>query len=273
MDETPFRAAVVGASSCAVRREIAPHIQRELAHWEVREFSRLRELIEAVETQGEFADLVIVCQSWRDEYAAQEVKAGLASLPVSRWMCVVGPWCESEGRHGSRWPLAIRVPLHSWRTRLTQEIDVVHGWLPALAITAAREEAFAFDRQSLLPKHAGPTISTIILSPDREWKAWIRDLCQSGGLQPIEPEPGISPEILILDLDPLTSTTPATVQTWKAEYPHSLIVGCLGLVYPEDRQRFQEMGVAVLLSKLTPAVEILSTLLESQRGNGEGSLT
>lgn len=265
MDDSPFRAAVVGSSRCSVWREIRPRIERELATWEVREFPKLTDLIDAVETNGFFADLVIVCQSWRDEYATEEVKAGLASLPVARWICIVGPWCESEGRHGSRWPLAIRVPFYSWPTRFANEIAVVQGQLPALAITAAREEAFAFDRQAPLPKCMGH-LTALILGPDREWNTWMQDLCRTGGLDCIQDNSGTSPDLLILDLDPVTESTPAKIQSLRAQYPQSQSVGCLGLINPEDREEFQNVGVAVILSKLTPAAELLSAILETKLG-------
>lgn len=265
MDDSPFRAAVIGSSRCSVREEIWPHIEQSLASWDVCEFPRLTNLMEAVETQGFFADLVVVCQSWRDEYAAQEVKSGLASLPVARWICVVGPWCESEGRHGSRWPLALRVPLHSLGTRMANEIAVVQGRLPALAITAAREEAFEFDYRSTVPKHSNPKATLTILSPDREWKSWMRDLCREGGLEWTDLEPGTSPEILILDLDPLTASTPAKIRSLREQHARSHIVGFLGLVNRADRKELQSLGVEVVLSKLTPPAELLATIWESRR--------
>ena len=272
MDDSPFRATVIGSSRCSVWREARPLIERKLANWKVSEFPLLTDLIEAVETRDDFADLVIVCQSWRDEYAAEDVKTALASLPVARWICVVGPWCESESRHGSRWPLALRVPLSSWPTRFANEIAVVQGRLPALAITAAREEAFAFDRQSPFPKYADsePKPTMAIRSPDREWKSWMRDLCESGGWEEIAAEPETSPEVLILDLDPLTEATPAKIQSLKAQRPQSKIVGCLGLVYPEDRRELQAVGVDVLLSKLTPAAELLDAMGKAKSGINQG---
>ncbi len=91
-------------------------------------------------------DLIIVCQSWPDEFPATEVTMALGRWPVALWVCCYGAWCASDGRTRSIWPISVRVPVdeaenrlhHVWRV-LTEQRD------EPLPLTASRDEAFEFD--------------------------------------------------------------------------------------------------------------------------------
>ena len=109
---------------------------------------------------------MVVCQHWRDEYADEDVQKALEILPLARWICVSGAWCESEGRHGSRWPAAVRVPISSLTARLAFEANVVRGKTPALALTAGRDEIFEFDSLLSFPHDFGGSLTVGIDSPD-----------------------------------------------------------------------------------------------------------
>jgi hypothetical protein len=89
------------------------------------------------------ADLIVVCQSWSDEYTAGEVAALLSAAPLARILCVYGRWCDSDGRTRDVWPLAVRVPAAKFETRLLHELKVLAGTLPPLPLTATRTEIFA----------------------------------------------------------------------------------------------------------------------------------
>lgn len=91
-------------------------------------------------------DLVIVCQSWPDEFPATEVTTALGRWPLALWVCCYGAWCASDGRTRLIWPISVRVPVdeaenrlnHVWRV-LTEQRD------EPLPLTASRDEAFEFD--------------------------------------------------------------------------------------------------------------------------------
>ena len=101
-------------------------------------------------------DLVIVCQSWPDEFPAAEVTTALGRWPLVMWVCCYGAWCASDGRTRSIWPISVRVPIdeaenrlnHVWRV-LTEQRD------EPLPLTASRDEAFEFDH-CLTPPVARP---------------------------------------------------------------------------------------------------------------------
>ena len=89
------------------------------------------------------ADLIVVCQSWSDEYTPRDVAALLSAAPLARILCVYGRWCDSDGRTRDVWPLAVRVPAAEFETRLLHERNVLEGTLPPLPLTASRTEIFA----------------------------------------------------------------------------------------------------------------------------------
>jgi len=91
-------------------------------------------------------DLVIVCQSWPDEFPMADVTTALGRWPLAIWVCCYGAWCASDGRTRSIWPISVRVPVdeaecrlnHVWRVLTEQRGE-------PLPLTASRDEAFEFD--------------------------------------------------------------------------------------------------------------------------------
>ena len=234
--------------------------------WEIREFPKLSELTACVPAESYFPDLVIVCQHWRDEYAAEEVRKAFEILPLARWICVSGAWCESEARHGSRWPAAVRVPMSGWDNRLALEADVVRGNTPALALTAARDEIFEFDNRLPFPQCSAANRTVSLRSPDREFQSWLADLCRSAGLSVSEAESGEPIDVGIVDLDPLTVEREEDLRALRQRHPHAKFLVILGLVHPEDHHRLETAGAAVVLSKLTPAAVLLGTIEQLSGG-------
>lgn len=91
-------------------------------------------------------DLVIVCQSWPDEFSPSEVTQALGCWPLALWICGYGAWCASDGRSRSIWPISVRVPVDEAPQRLNHLWQVLaEGRGEPLPLTASRDEAFAFD--------------------------------------------------------------------------------------------------------------------------------
>jgi hypothetical protein len=243
-------------------------ILRHLAGWDIREFSDLGALQQAGQAAGYFPDLILVSQRYRDEYSAEDVHLGFETFPVARWICVYGPWCESEGRHGSRWPMAVRIPLRFLETRLTTEASVIQGQTPALPLTAARDEVFEFDSAQRLPSAPGEGIAVAVLSPDKELAGWLADLCREAGYVVHSTQDNRPADVLIVDLDPVTPATRELLQRLKQEQPKSRMLGLLGIVLPQDRVSLSGNILVALVSKLTPAAEILRILKEASQGLG-----
>ncbi len=268
--ERTFRAALVGDLSCPEMSQVGISVSRELCGWEICEFRELAPLRESARNAENAPDLVIVCQCWRDEYSGPEVQETLAAFPVARWICVCGAWCESEGRHGSRWPPAVRVALGAWETRLVLEKAVVEGQVQALALTAARDEVFAFAAQRNFPKAARGNFTLAVISPDRESQSVISDLCRQAGYNVAEAADRKAVDLFILDLDPYFDGETATVQKLKQQQPQAKILGMMGLVTTDVRRRMLAEGVAEVLSKLAPVGQMLDAIGRLAQGQQHG---
>jgi hypothetical protein len=85
-------------------------------------------------------ELVLVCESWPDEFPATHASRLLTVLPLSRFVCLCGYWCESAGRTRSHWPPALRVPVWDAWSRIEGELQVLSGKRAALPWTATRDE-------------------------------------------------------------------------------------------------------------------------------------
>lgn len=91
-------------------------------------------------------DLVIVCQSWPDEFPAHDVADSLGHWPLAMWVVCYGAWCQSDGRTRTNWPIGLRVPVQSAADRLNHLWSILLGECrDPLPITASRDEAFEFD--------------------------------------------------------------------------------------------------------------------------------
>lgn len=131
-----------------------------IGDWQRAEMSPIREWIDGLGSRGKVRqmdhlpdddsptapDLVIVCQSWPDEFAPSKVSAALGRWPLALWVCCYGAWCDSDGRNRSIWPISVRVPIceaarrlnHVWQVLIDQRGE-------PLPLTASRDEAFEFD--------------------------------------------------------------------------------------------------------------------------------
>jgi len=68
-----------------------------------------------------FPDLIVVLQSWPDQFSEADVHDIFALCPVARIVCCFGPWCDSDGRTRSVWPLAVRVSVAAAAGRLMRD--------------------------------------------------------------------------------------------------------------------------------------------------------
>jgi hypothetical protein len=99
--------------------------------------------------EGWHPDLAIICQHWTREYTPADVRRLLELAPLARVMCCYGAWCASDGRNGTAWPLAVRVPVAGIAARLRRELEVLGGRRASLPLTASRDEVWLFDHDLL----------------------------------------------------------------------------------------------------------------------------
>ena len=112
---------------------------------DVRSAESVSAAVDLISQDGWHPDLLVACQRWSREYTRDEVVSLIRLLPIARIVCCYGPWCGSDGRSGSAWPLPCRVPVAEAAGRIAREREVVAGRRRSLPLTAARDETFAFD--------------------------------------------------------------------------------------------------------------------------------
>ena len=135
---------MTGVQTCAL--PIFAAIERHFFHADVRFVSDPESAERLIDRDRWFPDLAVVCQHWPGEYTAADTEKLLTLLPLARWICIRGIWCESDGRNGTAWPAAICVPARSAAPRIRLERSVLDGTASALPLTASRDENFTFDQ-------------------------------------------------------------------------------------------------------------------------------
>lgn len=117
----------------------------------------VRQINQLSDAMCEPPDMVIVCQSWPDEFSAPEVSAVLGRWPLTQWICCYGAWCDSDGRTRSIWPGSVRVRVDEVVSRLNRVWQIVsESRAEPLPLTASRDETFAFDHSPSSDKQAEP---------------------------------------------------------------------------------------------------------------------
>jgi hypothetical protein len=140
--ENGLRILILGESSAAEMRGVLDAVLSCFPQVEI----RLARSPSQMQDDSDWSPaLIVVCQTWPDEFSRRDVLRLFARFPLARWVCCFGEWCESDGRNRDAWPIGVRVPARDALGRLLRERDVLLQGTPALPLTAGREEAFEFD--------------------------------------------------------------------------------------------------------------------------------
>ncbi len=237
---------VVGDCNRAEMRPLAKRVE-EL----VSESSRLafcpdvRTIFEKF-SSNEFPDLIVVLQSWSDEYSSQEVNQLLAYAPLARLVVCYGAWCESDGRNRNIWPVSIRVPVWSAQFRIQHEWQSIQN--PAIApphpLSASREEVFAVDRP-LLQNWLG-TKSIAIDSPDSAYQQFLQETLFATGCTIVRD----GATVLLFDADPWEESRIATLNARRADSPNAILIALVSSAMPNTVAELQELGFDQIIHKL-----------------------
>lgn len=194
---------------------------------------------------GEFPDLIIVLQSWPDEYSSQAVSRLLSFSPLSRVVVCCGAWCESLGRNRDVWPVSFRVPIWAAPARIQREWNSMHSHSPnPPPWTASREEIFAFDHSGQNHWIAAGTIQ--IDSPDPSYQQCLIELLIASGVRVSE----ANPTVLLWDADPWTASRQAALKRYRDEAPQVVVVALVDQIQTGIESDLVSLGVSSLVQKL-----------------------
>jgi len=229
----------------AVGRNVDPANQRACRH--------LGGLRDFLASDGWFPDLVVISQDWPDQYPAEDVHELIALCPLARIICCFGPWCDSDGRTRSIWPLAVRVSPEMFAARFEREWEQVGGanpagGPPALPLTASRTEIFEFDFQPEVVGAERP--ATLVISPDRAWREMIERALGSPGAKSVGGATVSRPQAIVFDADPWDDVRRRALAEVRRAHPGVRIVACVGFPRPDLDADLRHSGVANIWYKL-----------------------
>ena len=240
---------------------VAGSLERHFAEADIRYTCDLNSPQRLVDRDHWFPDLMIVCQHWPHEYTEAQVRRLFSLLPLARWICVYGAWCEADGRNGSPWPLAVRVPVRSAELRIRHERSVLDGTKTVLPFTASRDEIFAFDHTSPFPAACGNNRPVQVVTADGELGRVVSDVLTAGGFTVQRPR-RTDAEIaaVVWDVDPWTTGCAEELRTFHVAYTESAVITLLTLAFPEHVESLKASGADAVLAKSMIATDLLNTL-------------
>ncbi len=195
---------------------------------------------------GEFPDLIVVLQSWPNEYSTQDVNRLLSFAPLARVIVCYGAWCESDGRNHNVWPLSVRVPVWAAPPRIEREwtLLLTPGEITPLPWSASREEVFAAD-------HPSSSIftgrqSVVIDSPDAAYRQFLSEISVAEGSVVSLDEP----TVVLFDADPWSPSRSAVMQELRVRYPRADLIALVSLADPTMLAELHQLGADNVLHKL-----------------------
>ena len=223
------------------------------------QIGRLAELAELYR-QGNFPDLLVVVQTWSDEFPFSEFIKLPGFGPLSRVMCCFGPWCVSDGRSRQDWPLALRVPLEHFGAALRREmLQLTAPQLAAAPLpwTAGRDEIF-HTRSAVLAARSRCVVR--VISPDRRLAEMWSELLRKAGF-PIAVEGSAGGgQLVFWDIDPWNVESRARWNVFRQHHPATKMVAFAGFVTPDTVSELCGLGAAAVLCKLLPLDALLQEI-------------
>jgi hypothetical protein len=291
----PHQVLIIGELSAPEMSSVRDWLARRIGPSGPRLAVDLRAVRRLRDAEGWIPDLIIVCQTWPDQFSGVDIHALLTWFPLTRLVCVYGVWCDSDGRSRTDWPLAVRIPASRATSRLERELatlSISAGAISpgsisdALPLTASRGEIFACDYPP--PDKHGTSLagrSLVIDSPDTplatlwqtvltEHGAQVRLTCSPAwddspenviGVPNAEgqfaartryPDP-LQPDVVLFDADPHDHRMPtAACQIW----PAARLVALVGFRRPDHDAELRTAGCDLILDKLAPLAELLAAV-------------
>jgi hypothetical protein len=233
---------ILGDADRAEMRPLADWLNEHVGSMARRVF--VREFSDMINESAaeEFPDLIVVLQSWSNEYSAGDANRLLAFAPLARVVVCYGAWCESDGRNQNVWPLSVRVPIWSARQRIEREWQLIQSAVDQspLPWSASREEIFAADHRPsaiwLEPQRV------LIDSPDPAYQQFLRDLLITESHQIVTE----TPTVLLFDADPWESSRQMVLKTLRDQFSSAKVYVLTNLLPPLQEAELHQTGISVI---------------------------
>lgn len=236
------------------------------------ELPSLAKAIERLAGEEEPPELAVVLQNRPGQVALTEIERLQTLAPLTRFVALLGSWCEGETRTGQPWPGFLRIYTHQWQSRLLTQFERLRcGKLSAWALppTATDDERVLWSSESI--ELQTPGLVTLHTS-DYELSDWLAKVCRGGGLasawMPDFGRTAASGAVAaIFDLAQGSQEEWVQLESLVERMPGQTVIALCSFPRPEDQQRSRDMGVFSLLGKPV-CLEDLCWLLQAAGRNG-----
>lgn len=254
---------IVGQVNRAEARPLAEWLATSLHLADTKQFSDLTAALEAAARANWIPDLIVIVQSWPDEFSSSEIASLFTFAPLARIVVAYGAWCESDGRNRHLWPLAVRVPLRSAAARIEREWRLLHEarGLEPLPLSASREEVFAADHPPLA-KTSLPQ-SVLIVTPDPAYRRYLHELLVSAGhavCSADAPAPRSPTTALIFDADPWNEARSDQLRSLHQQHATANLIALMSSPHPAHESAIIAWGATAVLPKLGDQAQILNAM-------------
>ena len=252
---------ILGRTQASEMQAVIASVRNLVSPGNIQTASDVESAARLVSEENWFADLVVVCQNWPDEFSEADVQQLLSLFPLARWICCFGVWCESDGRNRDIWPPAIRTPARNAEARIHRELAVLQGTYPVLPLTASRDETYEFDCSDPFPKTTA--LRMRVNSPDFQYRHTLEEMLRAAGHHVIREQNDDTPEVFLWDADPWSEDLAGEIQDFHTRHPDVSIVALMTFAHPKMIEAIKACGAMNVVPKLASHVILLSELKDA----------
>lgn len=260
MQHSSFRVLLLGDSTSDEMQSVTAFVSQHAAGEQLRSVRDVSQIADHADGNTWFPDLIVVCQTWPDQFSPRDVHDLLTQFPLARLVVCYGPWCDSDGRTRNGWPPATRVPAEWAVRRIEAELTLLKSDVPAqrpLPLTAGRDEVFQADCTGSLVRPK-TTTCIAVLSSDRAWRQMFQQVLSKVGYDVVE-NIGRA-ETLVWDADSWNNDRVTELRDLRAVYPATKCMAFTGFPRPHVTEELLGTGVDTVGFKLAPLTSTLDQL-------------
>ena len=266
MDQLPrstIQLAVVGDVESAEFRDLVAFVYRQQDCQTVAEFSTLRQFLDSSMGESRPPDLLLVLQSWSDQFTPVEVNSLIGRMMFRRVFCCYGIWCESDGRTRDLWPPMMRIPVRIAVPAVELCLSSARRGFAVLPATASAEEVFfarLVDDGAFQPLEIRNKIF-LVISSDDALRRTVASMLEALGMHAIETGSHVDhlagylrtlqqkPRTIVLDLDEPRSIRTGALKQIREMLPAAAIWGLCAFPDSSSSEEWSRLGIDRLLPK------------------------
>jgi len=207
--------------------------------------------------EGFAPGIIVVAQLWPGEFTASDVDSLRRAAPLARFVSLLGPWLEGEGRTGQPLAGSLRVYWHRW-DEFSAFLDArspnsQFAWsLPSTSSDDERLLSANDIEPAVFSACAVPSLLIAIVARDRDTFQSLSDTCARRGwqtvwLRNVETETSFHPDAVLLD-------APSEIELSCLVRLHAVIrrapaIAIVGFPRFDDVSRWRVAGAAAVISK------------------------